>query len=211
MTITALVVVTLVAAAVLSQVIHVQVAPDSAAQKPFGQYSKFLSTIKHPGPIPLSDIYGNDSSSIISANQLAGLNAKIPAYVPSGLELKVIKTKMDQSGGQSNMVTLIYAPKQINIDAKTTITNVLDYNGVIAFYMKDSPDKDRAKWMNDYISSAPGAHAITIHGQQAIGTNGVPQNGMKSQVIFYDGDAEVIMFSVGYSESDLIKIAESMR
>ena len=205
------VIVILVAAVILSQTINMQIFPDSTNQKPFGQYSKFLSTIKHPGPTPLSDMYGNDSPSITSANQQAGLNAKIPTYVPSGLELKAIKTKTDPNGGQSSMVTLIYAPKQINLNAKTTITDVLDYNGVIAFYSMESPNIDRAKWMNDYISFAPGAHGITIHGQKAIGTNGVPQNGMKSQVIYYDGDAEVIMFSVGYSESDLIKIADSMK
>ena len=210
-TITVSVVVVLIGAIILFQTIHVQIIPDFTDKKPYGQYSKFLSTIKNPGPILLSDMYGNDSPSIVSANQLSGLAAKTPTYVPSDLELKTIKTRTDPNGGPLKMATLIYAPKQISLDAKTTVNDVLDYNGLIVVYMKELPNVDRATWMNDYLSSAPGTHEVTIHGQKAIGTNGVPQNGMKSQVIYYDGDAEVIMFSTGYSESDLIKIAESMK
>lgn len=206
--ITVSVIVVLIGAIVLPQLINAQTVPGSD-NRPFGQFSKYLPA-KHPSPVLLSDIYGNNSPSISSANQASGLSAKIATYVPSGLELKTIKTKIDPNGGPSKMVTLIYAPKQVSFDAKTTMNDVLDYNGVIALYMTDLSTGDRAKWMNDYIASIPNTDAITIHGQKAIGTNGVPQNGMKSQVIFYDGNTEVILFSVGYSESDLIKIAESM-
>lgn len=209
-TITVSAIVILIGAIVLPQMIHTQTASDSVGNRPLGQFSKYLPA-KHPPAILLSDMYGNNSPSIDSANQASGLSAKIATSIPLGLELKTIRTKIDPDGGPMKMVTLIYAPKQSSFDVKTTMNDVLDYNGVIALYMTDLSTGDRAKWMDDYIASTPNTHAITIHGQNAIGTNGVSQNGMKSQVIFYDGNTEVILFSVGYSESDLIKIAESMR
>jgi hypothetical protein len=199
-----------IGAIILPQMFNAQNILDYTEKRPVGEYSKFLSTIKHPPPIQLSDMYGYDSPSISSANQLSGLSAKIPTYIPSDLELKTIKTRMDSGGSPLKMVTLIYTPKQFSLNAKTTVNDVLDYNGVIILYMNELPTVDKAKWMNDYIGSNQGTNAITIHGQKAIGTNGVPQNGMKSQVIFYDENTEVILFSTGYSESDLMQIAESL-
>lgn len=203
-------IVVLVGAIILPQMIHAQIVQNSSDQRPFGLFSKYLPA-KHPPPISLSELYGSDFPSIGAADQATGLPAKVATYVPSGLELKTIKTKIGPIGDPSRMVTIIYAPKQVSFDAKTTMYDVLDHNGIIALYMTDLFTGDRAKWMNDYIASIPSTHEITIHGEPAVGTNGIPQNGMKSQVIFFEGNTEVILFSVGYSESDLIKIAESMQ
>ncbi|MDE1818898.1 MAG: hypothetical protein KGI19_09900 [Thaumarchaeota archaeon] len=200
----------LVGAIVLSPMIQAQISPDSTDKRPFGQFSKYLP-VRHPPAILLSDMYGNDSASIGDANKATGLSAKVATSLPSDLELKKIKTNVESNDGPMKMVTLIYAPKQISFDSKSTMDDVLNANGVIALYMTDLSTADKAKWMDDYIASTPNAHATTIQGQKAVGINGIPENGMKSQVIYYDGNTKVILFSVGFSESELTQMSESMK
>lgn len=180
----------------------------NASLQNFGAYTKNLPP-RHPAPSPLSDLYGTTVPSVTDARKLSGMDVKIPTYTPTSLEMKMVKARVEPEN-QVSMVTLIYAPKQIAINEKSTAEDVLDYNGLIVVYTKELPSFDTAKWINEYTKNTPNAHLVTVKGAKAVGFNGDPATGKKSQVIFYDGDIQVIVFSVAHQKADLLKIAESM-
>ncbi len=138
------------------------------------------------------------------------MDVKFPTYTPTSLEMKMAKARIEPEN-QVSMVTLIYAPKQIAINEKSTAEDVLDYNGLIVVYTKELPSFDTVKWIDEYTKNTPNAHPVTVKGAKAVGFDGDPATGKKSQVIFYDGNIQVIIFSVAYQKVDLLNIAESMQ
>lgn len=179
-----------------------------ASQQPFGTYSKNLPP-RHPSPSLLSDLYGATIPSVAVAKQLSGLDIKVPSYTPIDLDLKMVKARIEPEN-QVKMLTLIYAPTQIGINEKSTVEDIMDFNGLIVVYTKELPGFDVTKWIDEYAKNTPTAHLVTVKGAKAIGFDGDPATGKKSQVIFYDGEIQVIVFSVAYQMAELLKIAESM-
>ncbi len=164
--------------------------------------------IRTPPPTPLPVFYGNTVSDVATASQLTGIQVKAPSYLPTGIELKMVKIKV-QSDVNLKQVALIYAPTSTTVTDDWTFEQVMDSKGIIVIYTQESPSFDKAKWVKDYATSVPGAESKTVHGASAIGINGDPQAGIRSQVIFYDGNVLVLLVSVHYQEAELLKISES--
>lgn len=171
-------------------------------------YSKNLLQ-HHPPPSLLSDLYGATFPSVAAARQASGLDVKVPSYTPSNLDMKVVKARIEPDN-QVKMVTLIYVPKQFEINDNTTAEDVLDHSGLIAIYTKMLPGFDAAKWVDQYAKNTPSSQLTTVHGANAIAFEGDPAAGKRSQIIFYDGDIQVILLSLAYQKAELMKIAESM-
>lgn len=178
-------------------------------QEEYGTYGENLPE-RHPPPRHLIAMYGEPVRSVNDAKQLSLLDVKTPSLIPSNLELMMVNTRIEPEN-QVNMVTQIYAPKEVTINTNSTFEDVMDNNGMIIVHTKELPGFDANKWIDEYVKNTPGAETIMIHGQKAVGFDGDAKTGKRSQAIFYDGGIQVILVSVGQSKATLIQTAESMK
>lgn len=165
---------------------------------------------RHPPPRKLTMLYGEPIKSVADAKQMSTLNVKTSSTIPSQMELKMVNARVEPAN-QVDMITQIYMPKQFTIDSESTFEYVMNNNGVIIVQEKEQFNFDSDKWIDDYVKNTPEAQLISINGHKAVGFNNDPIRGARSEVIFYDGNTQIILVSLGQSLSSLTQIAASLQ
>lgn len=173
-------------------------------------YVTETDVVRKAPPRPLDAMYGQSVDSVNTARTLSLLDVKSPLTIPAELELKSVNVRVEPDN-QLNMVTQIYVPKDVNFDAITTFEDVMNESGIIVVQTKEAPNFDSNMWIDEYVKQTPNAHQITVNGKKAVGFEGDVKTGKRSQVIFYEGDIQVILVSAGQSKATLIQMAESLR
>jgi hypothetical protein len=178
------------------------------SERPIGTYSKSLPT-RSPLPMTLTDSYGELAVSIDQAKRLSSMEVKTLSKLPKGTELQSVYIKKDAQN-DTYLVTQVYTPREMQVTAYTTFADVMDNNGIIVLYSKEATNFDRQSWLEQY-SKNPNVDVVVINGMNAIAIDGTPENGERSQIMFYDQDVFVNLVSVGYHRADLIEMAKSLQ
>lgn len=154
--------------------------------------------------------WGPKYQSFEEAKSASGLaNAFAPSYIPSELNLDSVRV---QSGNGANFMTAFYASKNDTTKDSDSFQDFMKNGGIAIVYMYDPPSEtfDRDEWIERYVSEAPdGRHIETINGKPAIVSEGFPDQEITYQVVFYSDDVLVDLISLKYTDTELVKVAES--
>lgn len=165
---------------------------------------------RQPPPRKLTMLYGEPVKSVIDARQMSTLSAKIPSKVPMQMELKLVNARIEPANNV-DMITQIYGPKQFTINSESTFEDVMNNNGIIVVQEKEQSNLDSNKWIDEYVKNTPEAKLININNHEAVGFDNDPSRNARSEVIFYDGNVQIILVSLGQPLSSLTQIAESLQ
>lgn len=174
-----------------------------------GKYSEYLSDKKVPRSFTLDSMYGTPSPNIEALNVRSDSNIKESTSLPTGLEVKALLTK-GTAEQKARLTTVIYGPISIDYDKLETFSDVMNSHGVIVLYNEERDDFNIEKWYKDVLRERPNTQSVEVNNVPAIGVNGDPEQGKVSKLIFHDDRTQVQLVSVGYTLSDLIKIASTL-
>ncbi len=165
-----------------------------------------------PPPVPLIDSHG-PAFPFGQAMVATGFkSASLPSQVPNGLNLDSVRVKA--SGNvETSFITAFYTPDGVKAADSNTFEDVMRGGGIAVIYAHEptSPTYDQAKWMKEFVADAPDVRRIeTVNGHPAIAVTGNPDKGLTYQVYIYEGDLQINLVSLKYTDTDLLKIAGSI-
>ena len=174
-----------------------------------GKYSEAMSDEKIPRSFTLDSMYGTASPSIDALAVRTDSNVKESTSLPNGFELKAMLTK-GTAEEKARLTTVIYGPNSIDYNELETFADVMDSHGIIVLYNEEREDFNIEKWYKDVLRERPLTQSVKVNNLSAIGVNGDPEQGRESKLIFHNDRTQVQLVSVGYTLSDLIKIASTL-
>ncbi len=174
-----------------------------------GTYSAALADSKFPGYPPLQSMYGTESTTMNELIVRSDSSLRESTTLPNGVELKMLLSKSTVEK-KDRLTTVIYGPSSIDYKKLDTFADVMDSHGIIVLYNEEHADFDIDQWYKDVLNERPNTQRIELHGSIAIGVDSDPSKGETSKLIFHDGRTQVQLVSVGYTLSELIKIASTL-
>lgn len=181
---------------------------DKIAHQPFGTYTQNNQAIREAPPLRL-DAYGEPVLSLNDAKERSSVSVKESSSIPLDLEINQIRMKNDDI----KMITQFYVSKNTPIKNISTFDDVMDSHGIVIIQISQDidPNFNYDVWLDDYAKSRPGMELVDINGVKALAGSGDLSKGIRSEVIFQDGDLQLDLVSIAYPKEVLIHIAQNMR
>lgn len=174
-----------------------------------GTYSAAMVGMKTPQFPSLEAMYGTESTTINNLALRSDSNLRESTTLPNGVELKMLLSQGTVEK-KDRLTTVIYGPTSIDYDKHETFANVMDSHGIIVLYNEERADFDIEQWYKNVLEQRSNTQRIEFNGSIAIGVDNDPSQGQESKLIFHDGRTQVQLISVGYTLSELIKIASTL-
>lgn len=174
-----------------------------------GTFSASIADKKFPGFPSLESMYGTESATLNDLVVRSDSSLRESTTLPKDVELKMLLSKGTVEK-KDRLTTVIYGPSSIDYDKLETFADVMDSHGIIVLYNVEREDFDIEKWYKDVLSERSNTQRVEVNGSIAIGVDNDPSKGETSKLIFHDGRTQVQLVSVGYTLSELIKIASTL-